>query len=226
MSNKYNSWYYKRLLVPVMNFFAAIKWTNVVSWLRGGKPGYDLTPEDWAKIAEALKKDYYVILTRRRTHLTTYLIALASFIKTGKMAYWTHAFMNIEKNVVADATQLSAFRFMEATAPGVHPSKFEDVMDSDAIVLLRPKYYTKEEMTAAVDKMISEDGLPYDDLFDICSDKEVSCIEAVRTALMSLPEYALRMRVFEWMIKSEGNALTPQMAYDCPDFEVELEIRR
>jgi hypothetical protein len=74
---------------------------------------------------------------------------------------------------------------------------------------------------------VKEDiGKPYDALFDLLDDSEMSCVELVRDALKKdNREYEKLFPEFEKSIAEKKN-LTPQMYRDCPEFEVVLEIRR
>jgi hypothetical protein len=218
--NKYSTPFYK-IYDKVVTQVAAVNWSQLKAKVTG-KRYYNLTDADLAYIKKSLKDNYLIILTRRKTHLTTYLIEALSLAQTGLSSYWTHALMNMEgDNPIADGD----FRLMEATQSGVHWSNFMQVFDCDAVALLKPKYISLEDWTAAIDKMVSEAGKPYDDLFDLADDTHLSCVELVRTSLMNVPAYASKFSHFEEMIKNFGN-LTPQMYYNCQDFEVIWEIRR
>jgi hypothetical protein len=219
--NKYNMPIVKAY-EKVLTLVSDTKWTGLKGMLTGG-PGYDLLPEDHAKIKDLLSKDYYIILTRRKTHLTTYVIGLASLIKTGKFSYWSHALMNMEGD---NPTINEDFKLMESTAIGVGYNTFMDVFDCDSVALLKPKFINLSAFTKQLDSMlISENGKPYDDLFDLADDTHLSCVELVRDALSALPDYHTKFASFETMIAKEGN-LTPQMFYDSDCFEVVFEVRR
>ncbi len=183
---------------------------------------YNLTPEDHDKLFELLKPGYYIILTRRNTHLTTYLIALASRIKEGKFAHYTHALMNCNNEKVRDKHQLT---FIEATGKGVGYSFFDQVLDCDSVCLLKPKNVDETEWIDIIDKMYQQYGKEYDTVFDLSESDKLSCVEMVRVALMADPNYEKDFSDFEAMIKKYGN-LTPQLFRDSPDFEVVLEIKR
>lgn len=180
-----------------------------------------LSEEETTHIQGLLKTDYYIMLSRRNNHLSTYLISLAHFILTGKFSYWAHAFMNTENNVHND----SDFRIVEALQAGVGYTPFDKVFDVNGVVLLKPKHMSIDKWTAVLDKARNAIGIPYDNLFDLKNDKALSCVELIRYALMAEPDYLENFSDFERLIKSRGN-LTPQMFYDCNDFEVVYEIRR
>jgi hypothetical protein len=211
-----------RMLTAVFTIFSNIHWERIQAFINGGVY-YKLKEEDHDKLRELLKKDYYFILTRRKCHLTTYLIAIASFVATGKIPHYTHALMNVDDGNIKDDND---FKLIEATATGVHYSTFMEVFDCDSVVLLKPRNMNVEEWTQSLDHAIGEVGKDYDNLFDILDDTKVSCVEMCRQAMQAEPNYATDFPQFEKMIKDKGNQLTPQMLYDCPDFEVVFEVRR
>jgi hypothetical protein len=181
----------------------------------------ELDAQQIEHIKGLLEKDYYILLSHRNNHLSTFFIGLLSFCLTGKWAYWCHALMNVEDEVKTD----DDFRFIEAVGTGVRYAGVKDVLDVHGIVLLKPKNMSLEEWTAALDKAKTELGKPYDTLFDLTNDQSLSCVELVRVALQGSPNYAADFANFEAMIKAKKN-LTPSMFYDCPDFEVVYEVRR
>lgn len=179
-----------------------------------------LTDKELSEIRNLLIPNYYIILTHRKNHLSTFFVSLASWVVTGKWSYWAHALMNLEDEVKSD----NDFRLIEATGAGTHYSPFELVFKVHGVVLLKPKNMSAEHWTKVMDKANSELGKPYDSLFDLKNDRRLSCVELVRTALMAEPDYEKNFANFEKMI-CENKNLTPQMFYDCPDFEVVYEIR-
>lgn len=174
-----------------------------------------LSPEKQDKIRQLLTKDYFIILARRDNHLSTYFINFADFFLTGKMGYWSHAVMNLEDTVDKDED----FRLMEATGVGVHYSPFQDVFNVQHVVLLKPKKMTLDEWTALLDRSRAQLGKPYDTLFNIKDDKALSCVELVRVILQGEPNYETDFANFEALIK-KYKELSPQMIYDCGDFDV------
>lgn len=180
-----------------------------------------LSEDELSKIRNYLIPDYYIILTHRHNHLSTFFVGLASWILTGKWSYWAHSLMNLEDEVNSD----NDFRLIEATGAGTHYSSFEDVFRVHGVVLLKPKNMTLEKWTLAMDRAKTALGKPYDSLFDLRNEERVSCVELVRLALRATPDYETNFANFEELIRTEKN-LTPQMFYDCPDFEVVYEIRR
>lgn len=217
----YSSWTYKALTF-VFSIFSNIRWERLQAVINGGIY-YRLKEEDHDKIRALLEPGYYFILTRRRCHLTTYLIAIASFIATGKVAHYAHVLMNVDDGNIKNDND---FKLIEATAKGVHYSTFMQVFDCDSVAILRPKNMNVDEWTQTLDHAIGEIGKEYDNLFDILDDTKVSCVEMCRQALQAEPNYVQDFSQFEKMIKANGNQLTPQMLYDCPDFEIVFEVRR
>lgn len=202
---------FQRTWVEIVQFFGKIEWRSKNT----------LTDEDHAKIKDLLAPNYYVILTRRNNHLSTYLISLANFLLTGKFSHWAHALMNLEDEVKTDDDYL----LIEAIGKGVTTSHFNEVFDVNSVVLLKPKNISVEKWTSILDAARENLGRPYDNLFDLKSDKAMSCVELVRDALQADPDYATNFAEFERMICERKN-LTPQMFYECADFEVVYEVRR
>ena len=195
-----------------------IIWIGTIHW----KPSHLLTADQLAHIINLLTKDYYIILTRRNNHLSTYATFFASFLYTGRFSFWSHAMMNLEDQV----NGVEDFRIVEAIGNGVEYTPFYKALDVNSIVLLKPKRLTISNWTAILDKAKSEVGKPYDNLFDLSNDKALSCVELVRTALKAEPDYDKNFPAFEAMIAKAKNQLTPQMFYDCGDFEIAFEIKR
>jgi signal peptidase I len=195
----------------LLDFASKVHWR-----LRGG-----LTDEDRAQLKELLAKDYYVIVTRRRNHLTTYLTAIGNFILSGKFSYWGHVLMNLEDKV----NDVSDFRLVEAITPGVEYTPFDKVFDCSAVALLKPKGGAQGYWTMAMDASKTYVGRPYDTLFDLAHDNKMSCVEVVLDAIRAIPNHMTWFSEFENDIAKRKN-LTPQMFYDCSDFEVVWEVRK
>ncbi len=198
-----------------MVHWAVITIGNIHWSYRGG-----LTEDELSILREKLTKDYYIIVTHRNNHLSTYFVSLASLVLTGKFSYWAHALMNLEDEVKSD----SDFRLIEATGAGTHYSPFNLVFQVHGVALLKPKSMSIEYWTSIMDKANSELNKPYDTLFDLTNDNALSCVELVRAALQTEPNYSTDFANFENMIKSRKN-LTPQMFYECEDFEIVWETR-
>ena len=179
------------------------RWTSTVRW----EVKETVTPAELDVLRLKLKKDYYIILTRHNGFLSTYAISIAHFLLTlGKRGYYAHVLMNLEDEANKDAD----FRFIEATGKGTHFSDFKDVFDPQitSVALLKPKSMTLEKWTRAMDK----------------AKTALSCVELVRFALRAEPTYDEDFKNFEAMIAKYKN-LTPQMFFDCPDFEIVWETR-
>jgi hypothetical protein len=199
-------------------FTPIIKWIGSIKW----KQRHAITDDDKRIIHDALVSNYFIILTRRSNRLTTYLISLGHFLLTGKFGYWSHVLMNLEDEV----NDPSDFRLIEAIGTGTQYSTFDQVFGSvDGVALLKPKGIAIQEWTDIMDRVRSQLGKPYDTLFDIKNDDKLSCVELVRIGLMAIPNYETRFANFEKYIAKSKN-LTPQMFYDCSDFEVVYSVRR
>lgn len=142
---------------------------------------------------------------------------MAYWLRSFKKGYWAHAVCNFEAD--------NNFKLVEATAAGVHWSSFKDVFNCDSVVLMKPKYFTELECSAALKNIVDDIGKPYDDLFDFQSDKRLSCVEVWYHALAPLPGSREKLRSFNGMLEM-GVKINPQDLYECDDFEVVLEIRR
>ena len=174
-----------------------------------------ISKSDRDKIYNLLARDYYIILTRRKSFFSTFFINLADLIITKKWGFWTHSLMNLEDTV----TDTTDFRLIEATTVGVHYSPFETVFNVQHVVLLKPTKMTVDKWTNLFDVAKTQLGKPYDTLFDITDSKSMSCIELVRYVLQEEVDYANDFQGFETLIKKYGD-LTPQMLIDCGDFEI------
>lgn len=179
-----------------------------------------LTEDEKAKIKQYLGPNYYIICARRKNHLSTYFIGLGDLIFRGKFGHYSHVLMNVE----ADNPSDDDFKLIEALGSGVQYSPFEKVFNCHSVALLKPRCMSAEKWTAVLERAQKEEGVPYDTLFDLSDSSAMSCVESVRTALMAEPNYAVDFARFEKMVASSYK-LTPQMFYDCPDFEVVYEVR-
>ncbi len=184
--------------------------------------------EDQEKIRDMLVGNYFVILSHRKNHLSTYMVCLANFVLTFKWGYWSHALMNLEDKV-ADKSDfrivgMTDRALIESTGNGVHYTPFDQVFDAHGIALLKPKTMTLEKWTGVLDKAKAQLGKPYDTLFDLTNDQALSCVELVRVVLQAEPNYETDFANFEAMIKKSKN-LSPQMFADCEDFEIVFEAR-
>lgn len=201
---------WKSLVEKVVLGIGAVHWKN----------SNPLNEQEKAQIKSLLGPNYYIILTRRKNHLSTFFVGLTNLALRGKWGYYSHSLMNLENE--NDGSQ---FKLIEAISKGVVETDFDEVFDCHSVALLKPKSMSIQQWTTVLDKAKSELGKPYDSLFDLKSDSSLSCVELVRTSLSAEPNYANDFANFEKMIKRSRN-LTPQMFYDCPDFEVVFEIRK
>lgn len=181
----------------------------------------EISDEKKAEIAELLKPNYYIILTRRSNHLSTFFIGLSNLLLRGKWGYWSHSLMNLEDEVTTE----DDFRLIEAIGRGVTYSDFSTVFNVSDVALLKPKNMSPEYWTVVLDKLKTKVGTPYDTLFNLKSEEQVSCVELVRLALMAEPDYEKNFAHFERMIKKSKN-LTPQMFADCDDFEIVWQAKK
>lgn len=196
-------------------FRKPFKWLTSLILSANIKNNKVISESDKSKIYDLLSKDYYIILTRRKTVFSTFFINLADFIITGKWGFWSHTLMNLEDSV----TEVKDFRLIEATSAGVHYSPFEMVFNVESVALLKPKKMTVDEWTNLFDVAKAQLGKPYDTLFDITNNETMSCVELVRHVLQKEPNYEKDFEAFESMIKKSED-LTPQMFFDCGDFEI------
>lgn len=205
---------WEKITEPVIEKIANLKW----------KVNSVITKDEKDIIFDILKNNYCIILTRHNGNLTTYLIATAHLVlsKFKKFGYYSHALMNLEDEVKSP----DDFRLVESTGDGVHYSTFEQVFDNQcsSVVLLKPKNLSLDEWNYVMDKAKQQVGKQYDTLFDLTSDKKLSCVELVRVALQSYENYNEDFKHFEEMIRKYKN-LTPQMFYECKEFEIIYEAR-
>ena len=179
-----------------------------------------LTTADLNAVNTLLVQDYYIILTRNNNHLSSYMIGLSDLYLEHKMGYWGHALMNVENEVINDTD----FKFVESIGTGVQYATFAEVTAVNSIALLKPKTMPMSDWTAVLAKAYADIGKPYDTQFNINQTAEFSCVELVRNALMAEPDYATNFANFEATVQKYGR-ITPQMIYDCPDFEIVFEVR-
>lgn len=208
------------ILSKIIFFIGRIKWDHISQLITG--KAYGLTWEDHLAICQALSREPLIILTRRKTHLSTYMIGLAHWFLTGRFGHWSHVAINVETTNVVD--QASA-RILEAVGSGVQISPFYSVFNCDSVCLLRPRVSRGFDWDKALHEALENRGKPYDDFFNLGDDSSMSCVELVLDALKSDPDYEARFHGLEAMIKNEGN-LTPEMFYESGSFDCVLEVRR
>lgn len=204
---------YDTLWYAIYNKIASIP--SKISWRKQGK----LTDEQKAQLSEHLATGYYIILTGSQSHLSSVIVSLLSWIKTGTWARYSHVLINCDN--ITDPADTGSFKFVEATSTGVHYSTFDEVFNCDSVCLLSPNSVSNEEWTKIIDGLLKQKGKKYDDLFDLSDSTRVSCVEVVLNALKAA-DYANDFRDLERLITEEGN-LVPQMYRTSSDFKVLYE---
>ena len=221
-------------LIEFVSFhiISPFNWTRIKFLLTGRE--YDITPQDREYIRKKCAEGVFMWLTRRDTHLTTYLINLSdwalgllAYYRNGRkgprprLGFYSHAFLNADDD-----------EFIEAVAKGVQNNYFDNVFNVDAVAGLIPSGLTALEWAMFSKKFVevakSKVGSGYDAFFNLKDETLVSCIELLRVSLrhcMSDERYNLRFKNFEALIKERRN-LTPDMLRECPDFTVVIEMRR
>lgn len=215
--------WWSRLIYRVVHFFSGfISNTTWASWQKHFTgSAYGLTEENRDDIRKRLAKNYHIILTFERAHLSNWFIKILSWTKTGKWPIYCHALMNVDNEMNPDHPE--NFKLMQATHAGVGWATFDQVFNCDAVCLLTPASMSPAQWTAIVDVLVKQDGKPYDDLFDLLDSKKLSCVELVRICLAGDGNYTIDFANLEKLITTYGN-LTPQMFRDCPDFNVQYEV--
>lgn len=206
--SKYETVWYK-----IYNKIASLP--SKISWRKQGK----LTVTDKEEISKHLASGYYIILTGSTSHLSSVIVSLLSWIKTGVWATYSHVLINCDN--ITDANDTTSFKFMEATATGVHYSTFDEIFNCDHVCLLTPNSVSNEEWTKIIDGLLKQKGKKYDDLFDLADSTRVSCVEVVLNALKAA-DYENDFKDLERLINEQGN-LVPQMYRQSHDFKVTYE---
>jgi len=204
---------YSTLLYRLYHWVAMIP--GKISWSKAHK----ITVTDQEELAKVLASGYYIILTGSKSHLSSIVVSFLSWVKTGVWANYSHALMNCDN--ITDPLDTQSFKFVEATATGVHYSTFEEVFACDSVCLLTPQNIDNVEWTAIIDALLKQQGKPYDDLFDLSDNTHVSCVELVLNALKAV-NYDEEFANLKILIAEEKN-LVPQMYRSCTDFMVKYE---
>jgi hypothetical protein len=204
---------YDTVWYAIYNKIASIP--SKISWRKQGK----LTDEQKSQLSEHLATGYYIILTGSQSHLSSVIVSLLSWIKTGTWARYSHVLINCDN--ITNPADTGSFKFVEATSTGVHYSTFEEVFNCDSVCLLTPNSVSNEEWTKIIDGLLKQKGKKYDDLFDLSDSTRVSCVEVVLNALKAA-DYANDFKDLERLITEEGN-LVPQMYRTSIDFKVTYE---
>ena len=223
-----------KIYTLVKSWYAMVRTSNYTGWaydlyhwlasippkIKWGR-GQLFTEQEQQELAEKLASGYYIILTGSRHHLSSLIVSILSLIKTGRWARYSHVLMNCDN--ITDPSDRESFKFVEATATGVHYSTFAEVFgrDCDNVCLLTPKSVSNDEWTRIIDALLKQRGKPYDDLFDLSDSTHVSCVELVLDALKA-GDYADDFKNLQQLIDKTGN-LVPQMYRTCDDFTVAFE---
>lgn len=213
-----------------LKILSPCKWTFAKFFFTGR--AYDLRPADREFARSLMQKRIHLWVSRRDTHLTTYLISFSDWVlslgvwlkngrkgKRPRFGFWSHAFLNYDDN-----------ELVEAVAKGVQKAYFDEVFDCDSVAALLPKKISVsewEDLQPLIDEeMMKQVGKKYDTMFDISKDDQLSCIELVRLVLKNkVHDYDLKFSEFETMIRTYKN-VTPQMLYESNDFVVVWEKRQ
>jgi hypothetical protein len=209
---------FPKFLEPFLDWFfikviSPISWETLKYILKGRK--FDLTPAQYREVLQIWKSMNTITLTRRKSHLTTYLIQIGHFILTGKWdMYWAHALFN------------DGIWAVEAIGKGVVVNGPREVLNVDGVAILIPKNVHLVSWQMILDEARRHviDGTEYDNLFDVMNDKKVSCIELIYDSLKEVENHRELWPNFFKLVETKGN-ITPQMIYDCGDFEVVYEVR-
>lgn len=226
----------------MLNVIGRCSWGNVKKYFYRRELEGNLTAIDHNRIKEVLAKGHYIILIRRSTHLTTYLISLGHFVlqlrtfvlhfsryRLGygwpKLGYWSHALINVENT---ETTNEDDFILVEAIGKGVKASEFLEVFDCDAVKIIAPI----SEITGATrpweiitEKVFEDVGKKYDLFFDMDDASTMSCVEFVYDTLKNDSLYKYDFEELTQMIEIHGN-LDPEMFAMAKCFKTVLEIRR
>lgn len=71
---------YRVALNAITTILGKIQWEWLAEWVNGRY--YKITDRQQDEIRALLTQDYYIILTRRKTHLSTYMINLSHWLLT------------------------------------------------------------------------------------------------------------------------------------------------
>lgn len=196
-----------------------VRWENLRKKIYG-KP-YNLSLQDWVDIGEILKKGNYVILTRRKAHLSTYLTNFAHFLLTFRWGYYSHACVNVEPNNISNIDEIMIY---ESIGTGTKISNFNKVFDCDSVCILKPVWGNDFDWSDTVQNLYKDLGKPYDGSFDLGNPDKVSCVEYILNSLRKHPNYMEIFYPLERMIEIEGN-LSPDMFYESGAFRLVYEKR-
>lgn len=204
----------------IINFLSKLNWEWFYRWKYGST--YLLKLRDHAEIAALLNEGNYLILTRRKSHFSTYMVALGHWFLTGRWGYYSHISMNIENGVYKDFNE---FKFIESVGEGVRIAEFHKVLNCDSVAILKPKCPTGVSWEDLIAKSLLNLGKKYDLELDLKDHSKMNCVELILDALSAEPDHEYKFHGLYAEIKQQKN-LTPDMFYECGSFDVLLEIRR
>lgn len=201
----------------MLNIVGRLNWTGVKYFFTGRE--FDLVDDDIEKVCDLLLSGRYVGLCWRKTHFTSYLIALGHLLLTGRWSAWSHCWINIDDEM-ENPFRMTIF---ESISEGSKKSRFWNVLNCDAVVLLKPKFLKESDWDEINLAMFNSIGLEYDVFCDEADGSKVNCVEWVVSKMLETDENSLPGTR---ALMEKTNSLTPQMLYESGDFEIALEIRR
>jgi hypothetical protein len=182
---------------------------------------YAIQSIDIHRVEDTVKSGPRIILTRKKTHLSAFFVALGHFFLTGEWGYWSHLSL-----CIPDSGQTKwTMKVIESTSDGVRLSFLVDVMKADAVCVMRPRLVDGEMWGEMLAEAMAKLGVAYDDDFNLESDDEVSCVELLMAAAKQSFDFDRYFPGLSAMVAKEKN-LTPDMIYTCGDFQIYYEARR
>ena len=133
-----------------------------ISWSRQHR----ITPAQRDELAQVLASGYYVILTGSSSHLSSVIVSLLTWCKTGHWGRYSHVLMNADN--IENPAERDDFKFVEATAQGVAYATFNEVNHTiikgyvKATGLFKTLYQFREEGQVIV--FDDADAIFYDDV--------------------------------------------------------------
>ena len=200
-----------------LRLLARFNWTGIKYFFTGKE--YNLTQTDIQNIVEVLLKDRVIGLNWKGSHFSSYPTLWAHWALTGEWSKWGHAWINV------DDEKESGYRIKiyESVGKGGVVSPFWEVLNSDAVVLLRPKYVREDHWDEINLELEKSQGVPYDCYSNVNDQSEMNCVERVVKAILNVDSKALPG--LTKMIEKH-RVLTPQMFLSSGDFEEVLRIER
>jgi len=209
-----------KIVEPVVMVMGKLNWEGVKELFTGRR--YNLTIYDRLKIMRVLAEGNYFILTRRHTHLSTYMANAAHWLLTGRWGYWSHFTMNVDLNPTADKDKM---RFIEAIGKGVTISSFDEIFNCDGVWIGKPILPDGISWEEIMEAELKNEGKKYDTFGKINDPTKMNCVEVGLDAIKKVPDYEQRFHGLLAMIKLEKN-LSPDMFIESGSFVTVLEIKR